>query len=174
MMLIVDAYNNGKLAVHADYSANLTSALQRPTCTRTDRGLAAQSWGQIHQLNLTAGGRDICQPRSKRRRRSSACTAETRGHLQTPTSSDDLQPVAQHSTAFAPATVANLGPGFDWLGCAVDVSLLSLLSIFPCISWCLNPSLSQSKIQRSLTEFSIDSFSESQTLQTFLLAPNMK
>lgn len=23
--------------------------------------------------------------------------------------------------SFAPATVANLGPGFDWLGCAVEV-----------------------------------------------------
>ena len=33
-----------------------------------------------------------------------------------------LQPVAQTVSAFAPATIANLGPGFDWLGCAVDVS----------------------------------------------------
>lgn len=33
-----------------------------------------------------------------------------------------LQPVRQQVTAFAPATIANLGPGFDWLGCAVDVS----------------------------------------------------
>lgn len=23
--------------------------------------------------------------------------------------------------AFAPATIANLGPGFDWMGCAVEV-----------------------------------------------------
>lgn len=144
-MLIVGTCNKGNWAVHASISSKLTSALQRPTCTRTDIGLAAQSWGQIHQLSLASSRRDICQPRSKRRRRSSACTAETRGHLQTPTSPDDLQPVAQHSTAFAPATVANLGPGFDWLGCAVDVSLLSLLTIFLCISWCLNPSTSRSK-----------------------------
>lgn len=27
----------------------------------------------------------------------------------------------EEATAFAPATVANLGPGFDWLGCAVEV-----------------------------------------------------
>lgn len=30
-----------------------------------------------------------------------------------------LAPVLPSATAFAPATVANLGPGFDWLGCAV-------------------------------------------------------
>lgn len=33
-----------------------------------------------------------------------------------------LKPIKQQVTAFAPATIANLGPGFDWLGCAVDVS----------------------------------------------------
>lgn len=32
-----------------------------------------------------------------------------------------LDPVQNEATAFAPATVANLGPGFDWLGCAVEV-----------------------------------------------------
>eukprot|EP00192_Tetraselmis_astigmatica_P013162 CAMPEP_0117665380 /NCGR_PEP_ID=MMETSP0804-20121206/9778_1 /TAXON_ID=1074897 /ORGANISM="Tetraselmis astigmatica, Strain CCMP880" /LENGTH=319 /DNA_ID=CAMNT_0005472787 /DNA_START=281 /DNA_END=1240 /DNA_ORIENTATION=- len=31
-----------------------------------------------------------------------------------------MDPVEQEATAFAPATVANLGPGFDWLGCAVE------------------------------------------------------
>eukprot|EP00878_Enallax_costatus_P009140 GHUV01009554.1.p1 GENE.GHUV01009554.1~~GHUV01009554.1.p1 ORF type:complete len:362 (+),score=75.51 GHUV01009554.1:332-1417(+) len=31
-----------------------------------------------------------------------------------------LDPVQNEATAFAPATVANLGPGFDWLGCAVE------------------------------------------------------
>nr|QKY14839.1 homoserine kinase (KHSE) [Polytomella parva] len=31
-----------------------------------------------------------------------------------------LKPVKSECTAFAPATVANLGPGFDWLGCAVE------------------------------------------------------
>lgn len=31
-----------------------------------------------------------------------------------------LRPTLPAATAFAPATVANLGPGFDWLGCAVD------------------------------------------------------
>ena len=32
-------------------------------------------------------------------------------------------PVNKEVAAFAPATVANLGPGFDWMGCAVGVSL---------------------------------------------------
>lgn len=32
-----------------------------------------------------------------------------------------LDPVQNDVSAFAPATVANLGPGFDWLGCAVEV-----------------------------------------------------
>jgi hypothetical protein len=32
-----------------------------------------------------------------------------------------IEPVLQESTAFAPATIANLGPGFDWMGCAVEV-----------------------------------------------------
>ncbi len=32
-----------------------------------------------------------------------------------------LDPVLEEASAFAPATVANLGPGFDWMGCAVEV-----------------------------------------------------
>ncbi|RWR93724.1 homoserine kinase [Cinnamomum micranthum f. kanehirae] len=34
--------------------------------------------------------------------------------------SSNPQPVLESLKAFAPATVANLGPGFDFLGCAVD------------------------------------------------------
>lgn len=33
-----------------------------------------------------------------------------------------IDPTEKQVSAFAPATVANLGPGFDWMGCAVDVS----------------------------------------------------
>lgn len=33
-----------------------------------------------------------------------------------------IDPVEKETAAFAPATVANLGPGFDWMGCAVEVS----------------------------------------------------
>lgn len=32
-----------------------------------------------------------------------------------------MDPVTESVSAFGPATVANLGPGFDWLGCAIDV-----------------------------------------------------
>lgn len=32
----------------------------------------------------------------------------------------NIDPIEKEVAAFAPATVANLGPGFDWLGCAVD------------------------------------------------------
>ncbi|KAE9610692.1 putative homoserine kinase [Lupinus albus] len=35
-------------------------------------------------------------------------------------SSSEPQPIFNSVQAFAPATVANLGPGFDFLGCAVD------------------------------------------------------
>jgi len=31
-----------------------------------------------------------------------------------------IDPTEKEAAAFAPATVANLGPGFDWLGCAVE------------------------------------------------------
>lgn len=31
-----------------------------------------------------------------------------------------LRPVSGSARAFAPATIANLGPGFDWMGCAVE------------------------------------------------------
>lgn len=31
-----------------------------------------------------------------------------------------ISPVEKEVSAFAPATIANLGPGFDWLGCAVE------------------------------------------------------
>ncbi|KFM28076.1 Homoserine kinase [Auxenochlorella protothecoides] len=35
-------------------------------------------------------------------------------------STETLRPVRGEVAASAPATVANLGPGFDWLGCAVE------------------------------------------------------
>lgn len=40
-------------------------------------------------------------------------------------SSSLVRPVRQTARAFAPATVANLGVGFDWLGCAVEVPMHS-------------------------------------------------
>lgn len=44
-----------------------------------------------------------------------------------------IDAVEQSVSAFAPATIANLGPGFDWMGCAVDVSRnLFFLKFFCC------------------------------------------
>lgn len=37
-----------------------------------------------------------------------------------------IDPVEKEAAAFAPATVANLGPGFDWMGCAVEVRGVAL------------------------------------------------
>ena len=36
-----------------------------------------------------------------------------------------IEPVLQQAAAFAPATIANLGPGYDWMGCAVEVAAWS-------------------------------------------------
>ena len=41
----------------------------------------------------------------------------------------EVQPVERSVRAFAPATVANLGVGFDWLGCAVGEKACSLRRI---------------------------------------------
>jgi homoserine kinase len=40
-----------------------------------------------------------------------------------------IDPVKDECAAFAPATVANLGPGFDWLGCAVEVCCCVVLCV---------------------------------------------
>lgn len=37
------------------------------------------------------------------------------------------KPQQKVAKAFAPATIANLGPGFDWMGCAVEVQSSSTL-----------------------------------------------
>lgn len=44
-----------------------------------------------------------------------------------------LSPHQKIAKAFAPATIANLGPGFDWMGCAVEVCLkLKSNTCLPC------------------------------------------
>lgn len=55
-----------------------------------------------------------------------ACTLRSRGQrprrqlrLRAQCSAAELHPQQQQVRAFAPATIANLGVGFDWLGCAV-------------------------------------------------------
>lgn len=70
-----------------------------------------------HRLHCHRGKADANVNKSagrSKREKSVACRAD--GSAQSA-----RQPVAQSSTAFAPATIANLGPGFDWLGCAVEV-----------------------------------------------------
>ena len=44
-----------------------------------------------------------------------------------------LEPVTAEATAWAPATVANLGPGFDWMGCAVNVRVHFLCGSCGCV-----------------------------------------
>lgn len=56
-------------------------------------------------LPMRAGSRRCCRRQAARTVRVAAA----------------LDPVRQQVSAFAPATVANLGPGFDWMGCAVEV-----------------------------------------------------
>ena len=40
-----------------------------------------------------------------------------------------IEPVEREAAAFAPATVANLGPGFDWMGCAVEVRVAGAVAL---------------------------------------------
>ena len=49
------------------------------------------------------------------------CRASLAQEQAAPSSRGCPEPVLREAVAFAPATVANLGPGFDWLGCAVEV-----------------------------------------------------
>ncbi|GFP91193.1 homoserine kinase [Phtheirospermum japonicum] len=51
---------------------------------------------------------------------SSTCCALPSSSRSIKTSSAEPQPLFSAVKSFAPATVANLGPGFDFLGCAVD------------------------------------------------------
>lgn len=65
-------------------------------------------------------GPRIVSPANPRRRirKAPPCAATSLGsNLST---QNLTQPVRQSVTVSAPATVANLGPGFDWLGCAVQ------------------------------------------------------
>ena len=63
-------------------------------------------------------------PGNKRSREHAArlrCRASVAQEQAAPISRGCPEPVLREAVAFAPATVANLGPGFDWLGCAVEV-----------------------------------------------------
>lgn len=60
------------------------------------------------------------QPFNSSGRRGTAVARSARGTPVVAGGKVYLDPVQNEATAFAPATVANLGPGFDWLGCAVE------------------------------------------------------
>lgn len=73
----------------------------------------------LHLSSISQGW--YCPPRNRPAallRHRTACKASVRHHVYGGKVYTD--PVKQEITAFAPATVANLGPGFDWLGCAVE------------------------------------------------------
>ena len=56
-------------------------------------------------------------------RRRSQCSSRLQMSCRAEVSQPKIRhPVAKEAKAFAPATIANLGPGFDWMGCAVEVS----------------------------------------------------
>ena len=57
----------------------------------------------------------------RQRRRRRAAPQQLQAQLRS--EGGHIHPVRQQAKAFAPATVANLGVGFDWLGCAVEVRL---------------------------------------------------
>uniref|UniRef100_A0A2P2LJJ9 Homoserine kinase n=1 Tax=Rhizophora mucronata TaxID=61149 RepID=A0A2P2LJJ9_RHIMU len=62
--------------------------------------------------------------------------------LPTITASTEPQPLFSSVKSFAPATIANLGPGFDFLGCAVD-------GLGDFVSLCVDPSVHPGEISIS-------------------------
>eukprot|EP00884_Botryococcus_braunii_P022187 jgi/Botrbrau1/8652/Bobra.0087s0007.1 len=93
----------------------------REGCPKTGRDLYRMGTciAQI-QPNPISRVRRLCVRHPLTRRRT-CIQASVLSNKRTSLGKDGLiQPVHQKVTAFAPATIANLGPGFDWLGCAVD------------------------------------------------------
>ena len=80
-----------------------------PTCLFT---LSQKQRRKVRLLSVT---KHRAWTRSQRSRQSQlSCRAEA-------SQPSVRHPVAKEARAFAPATIANLGPGFDWMGCAVEV-----------------------------------------------------
>ena len=79
------------------------------------------SVGLLHSCSLT--GQPGRRTRRQHRHCARALPAVAAQYATLPAQEQPLlQPVSRSARAFAPATVANLGPGFDWMGCAVEVS----------------------------------------------------
>ena len=85
----------------------------RHSCLRC-RGIGNESSLKVNHrfvYHLPTPSRFHC----RRSRAQQTCRAEA-------ATSKDRHPTVRQAKAFAPATIANLGPGFDWMGCAVEVS----------------------------------------------------
>lgn len=63
---------------------------------------------------------EVCHPRYFANGRKSRPCVSLRHSVLVHGGKSYLDPVQENVSAFGPATVANLGPGFDWLGCAID------------------------------------------------------
>ena len=87
------------------------------SCAEPTRVLKMHSTGRQARLqDLTA-----CHHQRNPLRRQPRWQAHARTRHTGPTRAQ--QQSHQQVAAFAPATIANLGPGFDWLGCAVKVRI---------------------------------------------------
>lgn len=109
--------------------------------------------GGLGEQRLPASsGHAHAQPRQPRQPRQ-PLRSRTRGHIQAASRARKprlfagahaagsaqqqlLEPISlKEACAFAPATVANLGPGYDWMGCAVDVGArAALCACIACIA----------------------------------------
>lgn len=85
-----------------------------PRISTMELGSAARHSQRAGSAQLGSGN-VCCARRSVARARRSLIVAAQGGKVL-------ADPVKNECVAFAPATVANLGPGFDWMGCAVEVS----------------------------------------------------
>lgn len=86
-------------------------------CTVAHRAHSSGSVAHAAQNKLLTAAAALQQQRQRQQRQTLATRASFKaagpGKLY-------IDPVEKEVAAFAPATVANLGPGFDWMGCAVE------------------------------------------------------
>eukprot|EP00976_Prorocentrum_cordatum_P026847 545383-Prorocentrum_minimum.AAC.4 len=106
--------------------------------------LTAGSYSQMMRdaKSVLAGTKPSCsRPRVCERARQQAYASVSRPYQSTRKSGrryataaiapPRIEPVLEEVSAFSPATVANLGAGFDFMGCAVEVRLgLSTNGVF--------------------------------------------
>ncbi len=106
-------------AAHEQALPRSSGAGQVPCMTARQSCLRCR--GNGNGSSLKVNHRFVCslstpsRLQSRRSRAQQTCRAEA-------ATSKDRHPTVRQAKAFAPATIANLGPGFDWMGCAVEVS----------------------------------------------------